>query len=93
MLQDYTVEHFSEEQDIMAASGYPKLEQHMGLHDRFIKDYLSIRKRWSLEGRSRQLAEQLKKHVGAWLIAHVGVADMEFSEYYHDRSKPVQLAT
>ena len=81
-LQDYVIEHFAEEQELMAESRYPDFNKHAIQHDRFIVDFLKLKRRLTAEGASRQIAEELKERVGNWLLSHISVVDRQFATFY-----------
>jgi hemerythrin len=79
-LLDYVVVHFSNEQELMEASGYPAYGDHLKLHEEFgaqVAEFLASGDPWT-EDRIRDLRRFLNK----WLIGHIMTHDMRFGKWY-----------
>lgn len=79
-LLDYVVTHFSNEQELMEASGYPAYGEHLKLHEDFgaqVAEFLASGEPWS-EDRVRDLRRFLNK----WLIGHIMTHDLRFGKWY-----------
>jgi hemerythrin len=83
-LLDYVVMHFSNEQDLMEASGYPGFEEHLKLHEQFgnqVAEFLGSGEPWS-ESRVQSVRAFLNK----WLIGHILTHDLRFGRWYLDQA-------
>ena len=84
--------HFTHEEALMEASGYPGLQQHVELHEKLagqVSAFLVSGIDWP-EERVRQLRSFLNK----WLVAHIITHDLHFGRWYHARvpiTEPVPL--
>jgi hemerythrin len=70
-LRRYVLEHFADEQALMAASGYPAADAHAAEHARFAMDLLDLQARHGREPRSPWLAAKLGVGLSIWLRDHV----------------------
>lgn len=81
-LNDYVQWHFKDEESIYRAAGYPKLDEHILIHQKIIGD-LSRLYQETLEG--GDISQDLLSLVRMWLISHIGIDDMEFATFYGSR--------
>jgi methyl-accepting chemotaxis protein len=44
LILDYTGFHFADEEKLMESRGYPKLQEHRQLHERFVEEFLGLKK-------------------------------------------------
>ena len=80
-LVQYTKSHFQREEELMKACGYPKLDEHMQLHQQMRQKTLDLRKNMSAVN-AQNLLQFLKK----WWINHICDTDKQYSTYI----KPVR---
>jgi hemerythrin len=78
-LADYTVKHFSEEEELQKKYGYPEYEGHHKMHEDFKQTVRNFAAELDTKGPSSALIEQLKKEVGGWLVTHVKVVDLKMA--------------
>jgi hemerythrin len=84
-LVEYVVTHFTHEEALMQASGYPGLQQHIELHEVLaaqVSGFLLTGTNWS-DARVRELRSFLNK----WLVGHILTHDLPFGRWYHTRSQ------
>jgi hemerythrin len=77
MLCDYVKTHFLEEEEMMAACGYPELEAHKRLHREFkgmLYKLLENAKHMSLD----EIAEEVKQLINGWFYNHILVVDFKY---------------
>lgn len=80
-LEEYIIEHFHDEQEMMREAGYPKFEAHKAIHDKFISDFNELKK--DLEGESSNYTKSVYTNqiVVDWIIEHINERDKEFGRY------------
>lgn len=78
-LKDYGVRHFTDEEAMLAAKGYPGLDQHRRQHQQFIAQVESFRAQL-LEGGSG-LGHSMSQFLGSWLVNHIMVADKAYAAF------------
>jgi len=82
-LTDYCVQHFADEEDLMAASGYAELPTHRSLHEQLSGETLKYAARYfNDEG---VVPETLATFFAQWLTDHIRREDMRFVAYLHTR--------
>ncbi len=90
-LADYTMAHFTMEEKLQIKSDYPKYEEHLEEHNRFIGSFVKMRTTFMKKGSSADSLAIIKEIVVDWLYHHIAVVDSEFAEYYLVWKKTQQL--
>jgi len=85
-LGTYVVEHFGTEEKLMKETGYPDFPMHKAAHERFVKDYLEMRKTYEASGGGASLTIKLQGWVGDWLKAHIAGTDQALATYLAKRA-------
>lgn len=78
-LTDYTVYHFSNEEEFMKKYGYPSADMHKSMHDNFIAEVTKQIK--SLSTATKTEAERLYKFLASWVLNHIAKSDKVWAEY------------
>ncbi len=78
-LADYVVEHFSDEEAMMARCEYPELQVHHWLHEHLTAETLRLVARYM--NQEDVLPETLAPFIADWLRTHIRAEDMRFVEY------------
>jgi hemerythrin len=86
-LNDYTIKHFFEEEQLQKKYDYPDYENHKKLHDACKKVVRELQAQLIMKGPSDALFDDVKTKVGEWLIAHIKFQDSRIGAYL--RSKGV----
>lgn len=87
-LRDYALRHFKEEEDLMAAVGYPNRAAHMRMHDHFRESLADCMERYAAdEEPNRATLKCLGLLLGRWLVEHVGRVDLELSFFLQGRER------
>lgn len=76
-LCNYVLEHFREEEELLASCSYPSLEEHRILHRRFrgmIVDLLGEARTMTLD----QVAERVHYLINGWFYNHIMVTDLDY---------------
>lgn len=80
ILCDHVKTHFREEEEMMAACGFPGLAEHRRLHAecrKMLVDLLADARHMSLD----QIADQVGRLVNGWIYNHILTADSEYVPY------------
>lgn len=80
ILCDHVKTHFREEEEIMAACGFPGLDAHRLQHGecrKMLVDLLANAMRLSLD----QVAEEVRQLINGWIHEHILTADFEYVQY------------
>ena len=80
-LKNYTIKHFSDEEELQQKNNYPDYSSHKQLHDGFTATIEQIRQRLIKEGPSESLVVTLTTTVGNWLMHHIRVVDIQMATY------------
>ena len=78
-LTDYCVEHFGDEEALMAAAGYPRLPMHRSLHERLAGETLKHAADYFNE--VGMIPATLAPFFTEWLTNHIRREDLDFAEY------------
>ncbi|MGI1690473.1 bacteriohemerythrin [Thermoanaerobacter uzonensis] len=80
-LKDYTIEHFSAEEDLMKKYQYPSYEEHKKIHEDFIKKVEELDKKIKKEGINLSIIMLVNKTLVDWLINHISKVDKKVGEH------------
>lgn len=78
-LVNYCIFHFEYEEEILKKRGYPKLEEHIKLHDGF-RDKVRVFKDKFNEG-DKSVMDQMIIYLIAWIKGHTSVEDIAYKKY------------
>lgn len=84
-LEDYTIKHFTDEENYHIRSNYPERVAHKQIHDKFLKNFQNLKQQFENEGPSIIFVSTINKTVVDWLINHIGQADKAFGEYMKNK--------
>jgi hemerythrin-like metal-binding protein len=73
-LQSYVRDHFSAEEALMRAAGYPDLDRHVAEHEAFRRRLAELQLRAMVQDASSETVEFLRD----WLVNHIGKTDMAY---------------
>jgi hemerythrin-like metal-binding protein len=83
-LENYTIKHFFEEEQIQKKSGFAGYENHKKLHDCFKETVKTLGHELILKGISPGLVEKLRHELGDWLVTHIKVQDKLLAKHLAD---------
>lgn len=84
-LLDYTVYHFTAEQDAFERFGYPRAATHREQHDELVRQAKALRA--ELELGKPMIAVEVMQFLRDWVTNHIMAEDKGYSEFFQD--KPV----
>lgn len=77
LLCEYVREHFREEEELLAACGYPKLDTHRQLHREFrrmLRELLAEAGRMTLD----EIADRVRYLINGWFYNHILITDLDY---------------
>ena len=80
-LQEYVLHHFTAEQNLMLTRKYPESDDHMLLHNGFIRDIYRLQDKHERDGATPELLEAIKSSISEWFLEHVTVRDKALGEF------------
>jgi methyl-accepting chemotaxis protein len=80
-LQNYTLKHFSDEEEIQREYGYPDYPNHRRLHEGLTAVVKELNRKLSTEGISDALIREVHQKVGVWLVTHIKAQDTKLAAY------------
>lgn len=82
-LQNYTREHFSDEEEYMKEIGYPKLEEQMRAHEAFIDKlvHIDVNELDAIDENQQDYLIRLIDFLLTWLSNHILKADKQIGKY------------
>ena len=78
-LIDYTRIHFTHEEALMDAAGYPELAAHQKMHRDLLVQVQEMEMRIDIEDESTSL--DLSRFLARWLSQHIQTADRQFADF------------
>jgi hemerythrin len=80
-LNDYTIKHFYEEEQLQKKHQYPDYENHKKLHEGLKKVVRDLQVQLIMKGPSEGLFNDVKIKVGDWLVTHIKTQDSRIGAY------------
>ena len=80
-LVEYTLLHFSDEEDLQTWYNFPEYERHKQLHEDFKVTVGSLVQSFSDSGSSTDLSNEVNKIVVRWLVNHIQREDKKIGEH------------
>ncbi|GHU22539.1 hypothetical protein FACS1894164_05080 [Spirochaetia bacterium] len=84
-LNDYTIKHFFDEEQLQKKFQYPDYPRHREIHEALKANVRALMSIFIRHGTSLQLTSRVKTEVGDWLVAHIKSEDQRVAA--HIRSK------
>lgn len=88
-LKEYTLEHFSSEEELMADIDFPELTEHRQTHAEFVKTVLELEETLKTKGPSVLSTIKLNRTLTDWLLNHINKCDKLIGEYMATRNKAI----
>lgn len=76
-LVDYTISHFSFEEELMEEAGYPMLAPHIKVHEAFVNRVAFFKQRFE-DG--EDISKQLTMDLQMWLVNHIQQDDADYKD-------------
>lgn len=86
-LGGYVVKHFTAEERLMRICEYPGLPAHKAQHAAFIRDFSNVKKHLDTAKGNTPDSLLVNRHVGDWLIRHIGVSDKAFGGFLKEQQR------
>ena len=82
-LTDYTVQHFSAEEQFMVKHQYPGYEAHREEHQKLIRKVLAITK--DFEAGKLSISMEIMSFLKDWLKDHICVTDKKYAPFFKEK--------
>ncbi|WP_303867538.1 bacteriohemerythrin [Acetobacterium wieringae] len=80
-LDDYTKQHFKDEEAYMAKINYPEIEEQKKLHKAFIEELAKLKKDYQESGGNITLIISANQMIVNWLTKHISNVDKKIGTY------------
>jgi len=80
-LIDYTLKHFSDEENIQLQYRFPEYASHKRLHESFKVSVVELAQQLKAEGATVALVAKLNSNLGGWLVNHLKVEDKKIGDH------------
>jgi hemerythrin-like metal-binding protein len=80
-LNDYTIKHFFDEEQVQQKCNYPDYPNHKKLHDAFKLTVRDLKVKMIMKGASEDLVNEVRAKIGNWLITHIKGQDIKLGAY------------
>jgi hemerythrin len=87
-LNDYTIKHFFDEEQVQKKFNYPDYPAHKKLHDDFKATVRDMKIRLIMKGPSEALINEVRKKIGDWLVTHIKGNDIKLGAYIRQQQNP-----
>lgn len=86
-LEDYTLQHFSDEEDYMRSINYPGLEEQIAAHNYFKERLKKLKSDYEESGSNLLVILDANDLVGEWLITHISRMDKKIGRFIEEKGK------
>jgi len=86
-LAKYVDKHFSDEEVIQKEYGYPDYPAHRKIHEDYKAAVKTLGAKWISWGPTEQSLNEIREHVGGWLINHIKGQDVKIGAYIRSLQK------
>jgi hemerythrin len=86
LLGAYAADHFAAEERLMMESQFPGYNVHKAAHQRFIRDYQSLRRLHETSGAAAAVAIKARTWLVEWLQNHVGTTDQQLGRHLQGKA-------
>lgn len=80
-MENYVIEHFRDEEEYMRKIQFPKINEHIDAHNKFVQDVVNMKAEFEDIGPSTYIAVQISSRIGEWLSEHIATMDREIQNY------------
>ena len=80
-MQNYVVEHFTDEETYQKEINYPGYEKHCQIHEEFKAEVNKYALKFAESGYNEEIAQEFGGKLMTWLIYHVAMEDQKIGEY------------
>jgi hemerythrin len=80
-LNDYTIKHFFDEEQVQQKYNYPDYPNHKKLHDDFKAVVRDLKVKLIMKGASEDLVNEVRTKIGDWLVTHIKGQDIKLAAY------------
>jgi hemerythrin len=80
-LNDYTIKHFFDEEQVQLKCHYPDYANHKKMHDNFKVTVRDLKVKMIMKGASHELIQEVREKIGSWLITHIKGQDVKIAAY------------
>ena len=88
-LTDYTIYHFTMEEEMLFKNMFPQLDEHKKEHLGFIENLTALQK--DADRNNLLLTLKTLNFLKDWTITHILGSDREYADYLRDKENPVAL--
>ncbi|MCL2271698.1 MAG: bacteriohemerythrin [Treponema sp.] len=85
-LTDYTVMHFTTEEDLMEKYDYPGYKAHKQCHEDFKVTVAELTEQLYEKGPCEDLIVNVTAVIGDWLISHIRVDDIKMASFVNSKT-------
>lgn len=80
-LNDYTIKHFFDEEQVQQKYNYPDYLNHKKIHDNFKVTVRDLKVKLIMKGASEELINEVRAKIGDWLVTHIKGQDIKLAAY------------
>ena len=86
-LEEYIIEHFRDEEEMMRKAGYPDFDAHKAIHEKFISDFNELKKNLESESSNYTKSVYTNQIVVDWILEHIQEIDKSFGRFLSSGGK------
>jgi hemerythrin len=86
-LNDYTIKHFFEEEQLQKKYEYPDYPNHHQYHEGFKVIVRNLMLEFFNKGVTDELTEKVRTSIGDWLVSHIKTQDVKLAAYIRSKDR------
>jgi methyl-accepting chemotaxis protein len=86
-LNDYTIKHFFEEEQLQKKHEYPDYPNHKKIHEHFKEVIRDFQVQWIQKGGSPEFSQEICNKIGDWLVSHIKGQDVKIAAHIREKAK------
>ncbi|MDK2918356.1 MAG: hemerythrin [Candidatus Petromonas sp.] len=83
-LKDYTIYHFSYEEELMAKHGYEGLDNHKKQHNAFINKIVEIADK-DIDENQKKVTMDILTFIADWIENHILKTDHQYKDFFNEK--------
>lgn len=84
-VQEYALDHFDTEQNVMTFHAYPNYEGHLAQHQVFASRLDALAEALALEGFRPDVGQRLRALLVEWFVRHIRTEDQRLGKYLKEK--------
>jgi hemerythrin-like metal-binding protein len=82
-LEEYTIYHFREEEELMQKYNYPGIKEHLAAHKVFVDKVIDLKEK--VVGGNTVISSEVTTFIKRWIEEHIMKIDKKYGEFFKNK--------